>query len=148
MTNKVDVALIFHVSCCVWIDNRSKSPLKRLETLDLSRNSFDQSIMEFLGGITSLKNLILSDNDISGLFPSKGTNVSNYIFHTWNFNLYILIFNICSELSLLRKLQLLDLSYNPLRGSLKGTSTSTCASHVCCSMPSLGSKYYFALLSY
>ncbi|MED6169594.1 hypothetical protein PIB30_022663 [Stylosanthes scabra] len=75
-------------------DNGSKSStLLRLETIDLSSNKLKENIMEFVYGLTSLRSLILSNNKLGGLFPSK-------------------------ELSVLRNLELLDLSYNLLSGSL------------------------------
>ncbi|XP_061360464.1 receptor-like protein 56 [Gastrolobium bilobum] len=70
-------------------DHRSKLSWKNLKTLDLSQNSFNESIMELISALSSLTNLVLADNEIGGPFPIK-------------------------ELSLLRNLEQLDLSQNSL----------------------------------
>ncbi|RYR65926.1 hypothetical protein Ahy_A03g011851 [Arachis hypogaea] len=48
--------------------------LTALETLDLSHNSVNISIMESLSALTSLKNLFLAENKLVGPLPTKGSN--------------------------------------------------------------------------
>ncbi|XP_057750925.1 receptor-like protein 56 [Arachis stenosperma] len=67
--------------------------LTALETLDLSHNSVNISIMESLSALTSLKNLFLAENKLVGPLPTK-------------------------ELSLLRNLELLDFGNNALSSPL------------------------------
>ncbi|XP_057725003.1 receptor-like protein 9b isoform X4 [Arachis stenosperma] len=74
-------------------DNRSTSTLETLETFDLSHNNLNEGVLEFLFGLTSLKNLILAANNFVGLFPSKG---------------------ICR----LKQLEVLDLGGNDFEGTL------------------------------
>ncbi|MED6106570.1 hypothetical protein PIB30_005554 [Stylosanthes scabra] len=75
----------------IW--NADYMNLAALETLDLSYNSVNISIMESLSALTSLKNLFLAENKLFGPLPTK-------------------------ELSLQRNLELLDLSYNGLSSPL------------------------------
>ncbi|XP_027342959.1 receptor-like protein 56 [Abrus precatorius] len=70
-------------------DYKSKLTLKKLETLDLDYNQFNESIMELMSTLPSLKDLTVSANGIGGPFPMK-------------------------ELPRLQNLELLDLSYNRL----------------------------------
>jgi Leucine-rich repeat (LRR) protein len=56
----------------------SLSRLENLETLDLSYNNFNMSIIESLSAIKSLKNLNLARNRITGSFPAQGM----FIFHS------------------------------------------------------------------
>ncbi|XP_022732819.1 protein NSP-INTERACTING KINASE 1-like, partial [Durio zibethinus] len=67
--------------------------LQKLETLDLSGNYFLNNSLQSLSALTSLKKLILSDNDMGGSFPVQ-------------------------ELSVLENLEFLDLSSNYPEGSL------------------------------
>ncbi|XP_052107830.1 receptor-like protein 9a isoform X2 [Arachis duranensis] len=60
-------------------DNRSTSTLETLETFDLSHNNLNEGVLEFLFGLTSLKNLILAANNFVGLFPSKDNSLSGKI---------------------------------------------------------------------
>jgi Leucine-rich repeat (LRR) protein len=52
--------------------SESLSRLENLETLDLSNNNFDDSIIVSLSSVKSLKNLNLALNDMGGFFPDKG----------------------------------------------------------------------------
>ncbi|CAJ1957674.1 unnamed protein product [Sphenostylis stenocarpa] len=70
----------------IWKKADSRSTLKKLETLDLSFNYLNESIVEFLGSHSSIKSLNLSGNFIGGPFMK--------------------------ELSLLPNLEVLDLSMN------------------------------------
>ncbi|XP_059455863.1 receptor-like protein 56 isoform X2 [Corylus avellana] len=70
----------------------SLSRLENLETLDLSDNNLNRSIIESLSAIKSLKNLNLKWNEIRGSFPIK-------------------------EISAFANLEKLDLSDNKLNGS-------------------------------
>ncbi|RZB77288.1 receptor-like protein 56 isoform X2 [Glycine soja] len=74
-------------------DYKNKSTLKKLKTLDLSINNLNESIMEFVGALRSIKNLSLAGNFIARPFPIK-------------------------ELSLLPNLEVLDLSMNHLVSSV------------------------------
>ncbi|KAK7826594.1 receptor-like protein 15 [Quercus suber] len=67
--------------------------LRKLERLDLGSNVFNRSIIQSLRFLKSLKTLSLSDNGLEGSFPAK-------------------------ELSVFEDLEMLDLSYNKLNGSL------------------------------
>nr|POE84769.1 lrr receptor-like serine/threonine-protein kinase gso1 [Quercus suber] len=64
-----------------------------LETLDLGFNLFNQSILQSLSALTSLKNLIINNNQFKGSFPVQ-------------------------ELSALENLEFLNLRSNKLNGSL------------------------------
>ena len=46
--------------------------MNRLEYLDVSSNSLNATIVPFLAGLTSLKTLFLSDNQMQGRLPFKG----------------------------------------------------------------------------
>ncbi|XP_058072754.1 receptor like protein 21-like [Magnolia sinica] len=79
-----------------WVDHEGFnrwSRLSKLEHLDLSHNSFNETILPYLGALSSLKSLDLETNDLEGCFLSK-------------------------ELANLSKLEVLDLRYNRLNGSL------------------------------
>ncbi|KAK7335220.1 hypothetical protein VNO80_26997 [Phaseolus coccineus] len=80
---------IGHGSFLASQDYQSKSRLKKLATLDLSFNSLNESIMELVGALSSIKNLTMTHNFIGGPFPTK-------------------------ELTLLPNLEMLDLSANRL----------------------------------
>ncbi|KAH7688390.1 Leucine-rich repeat protein, partial [Dioscorea alata] len=67
--------------------------MNRLEYLDVSSNSLNAAIVPFLVGLTSLKTLSLSDNQMQGRLPFK-------------------------ELSGLNKLEVLDLSWNEFSGDI------------------------------
>ncbi|XP_019085627.1 PREDICTED: LRR receptor-like serine/threonine-protein kinase GSO1 [Camelina sativa] len=72
---------------------KSLKRLRNLETLDMSSNSFNNSIFPFLNAATSLTTLFLKSNKMSGSFPVK-------------------------ELRDLMNLELLDLSGNRFNGSI------------------------------
>ncbi|XP_065868929.1 receptor-like protein 15 isoform X2 [Euphorbia lathyris] len=78
-----------------WISNQGfeMSSLKKLQVLDLSSNFFNTSILSFVGGLISLKTLILGSNEMYGSFPSK-------------------------ELGNMKNLQVLDISYNQFNDTL------------------------------
>ncbi|XP_030970923.1 receptor-like protein 14 [Quercus lobata] len=78
-----------------WIEHKGSESLLRLnklESLDLDANVFNQSIIQSLRLLTSLKNLNLSSNALEGSLPTK-------------------------ELSVFEDLEILDLSNNWLNGS-------------------------------
>ncbi|RDX60778.1 Leucine-rich repeat receptor-like serine/threonine-protein kinase, partial [Mucuna pruriens] len=78
--------------------------LKKLETLDLSFNSLNESIMELVGALPSIKNLTLAGNLMGGPFPRK-------------------------ELSLLPNLEVLDLRLNLLRSPVTFTTQVVSDTH-------------------
>lgn len=47
--------------------------MSKLKTLNLGSNEFNASVMTFLNNLSSLRNLDLSNNPLSGLFPAQGT---------------------------------------------------------------------------
>lgn len=59
----------------IYLSDDGKLTLKKLETLDLSFNSLNESIMELVGTLPSIKNLNLSGNSIRGRFM-KGMNAT------------------------------------------------------------------------
>ena len=91
-----------------------------MEILDLGYNHFNRSIIQSLSLLTSLKNLILHHNQLEGSFPTKGM----FIFHnslnniktvpTFHINFYFFY----AELSVFEDLEMLDLGYNLLNGSI------------------------------
>jgi len=52
----------------IYLSDGGNLTLKKLETLDLSFNSFNESIMELVGTLPSIKNLYLCGNSIRGPF--------------------------------------------------------------------------------
>ncbi|CAA7059732.1 unnamed protein product [Microthlaspi erraticum] len=76
----------------IWY--RSLRKLRKLEILDLSGNSFNNSIFPYLNAATSLTTLFLRGNDLDGPFPAK-------------------------ELEDFTNLELLDLSRNRFLGSIR-----------------------------
>nr|XP_023927102.1 protein STRUBBELIG-RECEPTOR FAMILY 6-like [Quercus suber] len=79
-----------------WIEHKGSQILLRLnklERLNLDFNLFNRSIIPSLRLLTSLKALNLSYNEVKGSFPAK-------------------------ELSVFEDLEMLDLRYNSLTGSL------------------------------
>ncbi|XP_058004792.1 receptor-like protein 56 isoform X4 [Hevea brasiliensis] len=89
------------------------SELKKLETLDLSHNYFNDSILSSLGALTSLKSLILKSNSMEGSFPSKGFEKLEELDISYN------LFNnsILSSLGALTSLKSLILEDNRMKGS-------------------------------
>ncbi|KAM4113366.1 hypothetical protein ACJW30_05G215600 [Castanea mollissima] len=78
-----------------WIEHKGSESLLRLnklESLDLDANIFNQSIIQSLRLLTSLKSLNLSNNALEGSLPTK-------------------------ELSVFKDLEILDLRNNRLNGS-------------------------------
>ncbi|KAF2283062.1 hypothetical protein GH714_043721 [Hevea brasiliensis] len=89
------------------------SELKKLETLDLRHNYFNDSILSSLGALTSLKSLILKSNSMEGSFPSKGFQKLEELDISYNwFNNSIL-----SSLGALTSLKSLILRRNIMEGS-------------------------------
>ncbi|KAF8393135.1 hypothetical protein HHK36_021376 [Tetracentron sinense] len=94
------------------------STLKRLEFLNLGGNRFNNSILQSLGALTSLKTLILIDNRLEGSFPAQELAALS--------NLQMLDLSLnglndsCTdqELGTLSNLEILDLSYNKFVGSI------------------------------
>ena len=56
----------------------SLSEMKMLETLDLGFNLLNQSILQSLSALTSLKNLIINNNQFEGSFPVQGLCFFSY----------------------------------------------------------------------
>ncbi|XP_043817351.1 receptor-like protein 15, partial [Manihot esculenta] len=88
---------------------------QRLEELDLSSNSFNNSILSSLAALPSLNTLILSFNDMEGSFPNQGFERLEKLDISWNrFNKSIL-----SSLGALTSLNTLIISsmYDTMNGS-------------------------------
>ncbi|KAF2323207.1 hypothetical protein GH714_034141 [Hevea brasiliensis] len=115
--------------------------LKKLETLDLNYNWFNNSILSSLGALTSLKYLIFKGNSMEGSFSSKGfERLEEFDISCNLFNSSILsslgalkslktlivsdMFNTMvgaipiQELNNLKNLEILDISDNVFNGSL------------------------------
>eukprot|EP00261_Vitis_vinifera_P036307 XP_019077550.1 PREDICTED: leucine-rich repeat receptor protein kinase EMS1-like [Vitis vinifera] len=95
--------------------------LKRLETLDLSDNSLNRSMLRVLSKLPSLRNLKLSDNGLQGPFPAEELgNFNNLEMLDLSANL----FNASApmqdsrRLSKLKKLKTLDLDANHFEVSI------------------------------
>nr|DAD45080.1 TPA_asm: hypothetical protein HUJ06_003310 [Nelumbo nucifera] len=94
--------------------------LKKLEVLDLSSNEFDNSIMRSLGALKSLKNLSLGWNDFTNPFPYQelaGLENLQMLDLSGNTIFYGTLQDL-EPLNRLKKLEVLDLSYNGFDNSI------------------------------
>ncbi|XP_058072738.1 cuscuta receptor 1-like isoform X2 [Magnolia sinica] len=85
------------------------SRLSKLEHLDLSYNSFNESILPYLGSLSSLKSLSLGDNQFG--FPHSSLDVMGN-------SPPIILYTSFEMLSRLGNLEQLDLSWNQLNRSI------------------------------
>ncbi|KFK32578.1 hypothetical protein AALP_AA6G261400 [Arabis alpina] len=96
---------------------KSLKRLRNLEILDLSSNRFNNSIFPFLNAATSLTSLFLRNNNIEGHIPPKElkdlTNLELLDLSRNQLNGSV------SELTHLKKLKALDLSYNLFSSSME-----------------------------
>ena len=95
--------------------------LKKLERLDLGSNVFNRSIIQSLRLLKSLKTLSLSQNILVGSFPVEGMPIHHNTYTVYKQLLlfkFLFIFFLWVELSVFKDLEMLDLSYNGLNGSL------------------------------
>ncbi|RVW85248.1 LRR receptor-like serine/threonine-protein kinase FLS2 [Vitis vinifera] len=96
--------------------------LKRLETLDLSDNSLNRSMLRVLSKLPSLRNLKLSDNGLQGPFPAEGIirNFNNLEMLDLSANLFDASAPMqdSRRLSKLKKLKTLDLDANHFEVSI------------------------------
>ncbi|KAL7616490.1 hypothetical protein Lser_V15G01266 [Lactuca serriola] len=95
------------------------SILTKLKILNLGNNRFDESIITSLSILSSLTNLDLSYNQMSGSFPAQACKSLSRLKRLENINLSYHNFNksIISCLSTLPSLKILDLSYSTSLGS-------------------------------
>ncbi|KAJ9693349.1 hypothetical protein PVL29_012206 [Vitis rotundifolia] len=99
------------------------SALKKLEILMLDHNCLNNSILPYLSTLTSLKNLSLSYNSLSGWFPPDGISyyVSLKILNIYSlFSMYACMHFLTSiflwaELATLVNLEILDVSWNEFK---------------------------------
>ncbi|KAJ6958346.1 receptor-like protein 15 [Populus alba x Populus x berolinensis] len=106
------------------------SRLNKLETLDLSFNNLNNSILSSLKGLSSLKYLYLSYNQLQGSINIKEFDSLSNLEELWldenKFQDFV-TFTVSEGLSKLNKLEYLDLRYNnfnnSILSSLKGLSS-------------------------
>ncbi|RZB61549.1 Receptor-like protein EIX2 [Glycine soja] len=98
--------------------HKSLMELQQLKYLNLSWNSFQgRGIPEFLGSLTNLRYLDLSNSDFGGKIPTQFGSLSHlkYLNLAWN---NYLEGSISRQLGNLSQLQHLDLSYNSFEGNI------------------------------
>ncbi|KAL0801789.1 hypothetical protein Bca101_056965 [Brassica carinata] len=94
---------------------KSLGKLRNLEILDLAHNRFNNSIFPFLNAATSLTNLSLRFNHLNGPFPAKELkDLTNLELLNLSRNRFTGPLEV-QDLSALRMLKSLDLSYKSLR---------------------------------
>ena len=101
------------------------SKLSKLRYLDLSFNDLNESIVPYLIRLSSLKTLILAGNKFHGELPLNGRySVLCFIYNKeqqWRNKLLdflIYLYILITELSRLRRLEILDLSFNMFTGDI------------------------------
>lgn len=117
--------------------SRSISNMKKLQTLDLSLNKFNKSILHSLSALPSLRNLMLGSNNLSGSFPTKGMLICFFVWierheRTKNFLSFIpFLFHVNVELSNFGDLETLDLRNTSLSGpiTIQGKFLPRCMRH-------------------
>ncbi|KAJ9561326.1 hypothetical protein OSB04_006486 [Centaurea solstitialis] len=85
------------------------SSLKKLQTLDLSRNGITDATLPSLGALTSLRVLNLGYNLLEGYFPALGMSLENLDILDLSSNYMMQGFD---QVSLLKKLKVLNLRMN------------------------------------
>ncbi|MED6106707.1 hypothetical protein PIB30_007030 [Stylosanthes scabra] len=104
----------------IFEDNGSTSTFESLETFDLSHNNLNEGVLEFLFGLTSLKNLNLAANNFVGLFPGEGIcRLRQLEVLDLGGNGFVGTLDVC--LSNMSSLRTLDLSDNSLSGNISTT---------------------------
>ncbi|KAI7999084.1 Receptor-like protein 14 [Camellia lanceoleosa] len=93
------------------------SALRKLETLNLESNEFNDSILPSLSALRSLKMLDLRANKIGGLFPAHGLASFSHL-EILDLNKNNFVGSIPSSIGALSSLQALSMAGNELNGSL------------------------------
>ena len=97
----------------------------KLERLDLGDNLFNQSIIQSLRLLKSLKTMSTTFSQLEGTFPVKGMPIlHNSYKNSQKFLIFTSIF-VFLELSIFEDLEMLDLGGNQLNGSLTLQGTET-----------------------
>ncbi|CAH8363593.1 unnamed protein product [Eruca vesicaria subsp. sativa] len=97
---------------------KSLGRLRNLEILNLTFNRFNNSIFPFLNSATSLKTLLLGNNDLDGPFPAKELkDLTNLEMLDLSLNHFQGPLEV-QDLSALRMLKSLDLSWNRFYGKM------------------------------
>ncbi|KAG6633304.1 hypothetical protein CIPAW_12G039300 [Carya illinoinensis] len=110
------------INGCIWDEGFEKlSTLRNLEILNLGYNFFDDnSILQSLGAITSLKTLNLSWNHLEGYFPAEGWKLFSRLEKLEILDLSVNYLNDTSflqSIAAIKSLKNLNLAYNDLTGS-------------------------------
>ncbi|TYI91958.1 hypothetical protein E1A91_D02G031900v1 [Gossypium mustelinum] len=102
------------------IQDGTQLRLTNLEELDLSGNLFRNNTISFLQGLSSLKSLTLSDNDLQGSLDTKDGGRKLELTHLEELNLGYNHFNtsVFASLNKLSNLKSLSISGNQLKGSI------------------------------
>ena len=76
---KCEIFIFYFIYLFIYfVDSKSLSIFKKLETLNLNQNMFKNASLQQLNIFTSLKNLSLRWNSLEGFFPIEG--MCNYYF--------------------------------------------------------------------
>ncbi|KAI3512548.1 hypothetical protein L1887_19864 [Cichorium endivia] len=95
--------------------------LSKLKTLNLGSNEFDESVMTFINNLSSLRNLDVSNNPLSGPFPAQGlAHLKNIEKLDLSYTMLDGTPNIqaCKSLSRLKRLESIVLSKNNFNKSI------------------------------
>ena len=115
----------YSISYNLIIGSESSLRSNKLERLDLGDNLFNQSIIQSLRLLKSLKTMSTIFNQLEGTFPVKGMPIlHNNHKNSQKFLIFTYIF-VFLELSILEDLEMLDLGGNQLNGSLTLQGTET-----------------------
>ena len=115
----------YSISYNLIIGSESLLRSNNLERLDLGDNLFNQSIIQSLRLLKSLKTMSTTFSQLEGTFPVKGMPIlhNNYK-NSQKFLIFTSIF-VFLELSISEDLEMLDLVGNQLNGSLTLQGTET-----------------------
>lgn len=89
--------------------------LNQLIILDLSSNSFTGTLPDSIGSLQSLQSLNAGDNLLRGVLPGALSGLTNLVELRMEHNL---LYGSLPDLSSLKRLQVLDLSYNGFSGGI------------------------------